>query len=212
MRRRIPVVATAVVTVAIAALIWLGLWQLRRLHWKEALIARYAAAASEPPIAFPDRYPVGDEVLFRRASAQCARVIGWAVEAGRTRTGTPGWRHIARCAAGAGQVPVMADVGVSDQPAVPAWPGGAVSGTIAWAPSHDSLLARIWGREVRRDPMIVADRPAPGLAASAPPSIGDIPNNHLSYAVQWFLFAATAAVIYTLALRRRMIADRSRDS
>jgi surfeit locus 1 family protein len=30
-----------------------------------------------------------------------------------------------------------------------------------------------------------------------------VPNNHLSYAVQWFLFAAIASVIYVLAVRRR---------
>ena len=29
-------------------------------------------------------------------------------------------------------------------------------------------------------------------------------NNHMAYAVQWFLFAATALVIYAVALRRRM--------
>lgn len=39
--------------------------------------------------------------------------------------------------------------------------------------------------------------------ASAPPSPDTIPNNHLSYAVQWFLFAGIAAVIYALALRQR---------
>jgi surfeit locus 1 family protein len=39
--------------------------------------------------------------------------------------------------------------------------------------------------------------------ASAPPSPDNIPNNHLSYAVQWFLFAGIAGVIYALALRQR---------
>jgi len=97
---------------------------------------------------------------------------------------------------------------LSNDPAAPAWSGGEVSGTLSWAPQHGSLIGRLWGGEARRDPMIVADRPAPGLEASVPPSAADIPNNHLSYAVQWFLFAATAAVIYLLALRRRMIADR----
>ena len=50
---------------------------------------------------------------------------------------------------------------------------------------------------------LVASNPAPGLQASAPPSLDDIPNNHLSYAVQWFLFATVALVIYGLALRRK---------
>ncbi|HNJ47416.1 MAG TPA: SURF1 family protein, partial [Novosphingobium sp.] len=39
----------------------------------------------------------------------------------------------------------------------------------------------------------------------------DIPNNHLSYAVQWFLFAATALVIYGLALRKRLAARGGED-
>ena len=39
--------------------------------------------------------------------------------------------------------------------------------------------------------------------ASAPPSPDTIPNNHLSYAIQWFLFAGIALIIYTLALRQR---------
>ena len=50
---------------------------------------------------------------------------------------------------------------------------------------------------------LVAARPAPGLVASAPPSPDAIPNNHLAYAIQWFIFAGIAAVIYVLALRRR---------
>jgi cytochrome oxidase assembly protein ShyY1 len=49
----------------------------------------------------------------------------------------------------------------------------------------------------------VAAEPGPGLMASAVPSPDSIPNNHLSYAIQWFLFAAAAALIYVLALRLR---------
>jgi surfeit locus 1 family protein len=51
--------------------------------------------------------------------------------------------------------------------------------------------------------MLVADVPAPGLAASTPPDPAAIPNNHLAYAVQWFVFAGVALLIYGLALRRR---------
>jgi surfeit locus 1 family protein len=45
------------------------------------------------------------------------------------------------------------------------------------------------------------------LQANAAPDPRDVPNNHLSYAVQWFLFATTAIVIYGLALRKRLRAD-----
>jgi len=41
------------------------------------------------------------------------------------------------------------------------------------------------------------------LMANASPDPRDIPNNHWSYAIQWFAFAATALIIYALALRRR---------
>ena len=51
--------------------------------------------------------------------------------------------------------------------------------------------------------LLVAATPAAGLSPNAPPSIESIPNNHLAYAVQWFLFAGVAAVIYAIALRRR---------
>jgi surfeit locus 1 family protein len=50
---------------------------------------------------------------------------------------------------------------------------------------------------------VVADPPLGGLVANAQPDPRSLPNNHLSYAVQWFLFAITALVIYGLALWRR---------
>jgi surfeit locus 1 family protein len=31
-----------------------------------------------------------------------------------------------------------------------------------------------------------------------------VPNNHRSYAVQWFLFAAAALIIYLLAVRGKL--------
>ena len=43
----------------------------------------------------------------------------------------------------------------------------------------------------------------PALNANTPPSLDAIPNNHLAYAVQWFLFAGVAGVIYVIALRRQ---------
>jgi surfeit locus 1 family protein len=51
---------------------------------------------------------------------------------------------------------------------------------------------------------LFSDQPLARLELSARPDPKDIPNNHLSYAVQWFLFAATALVIYAIALRKRL--------
>jgi cytochrome oxidase assembly protein ShyY1 len=49
------------------------------------------------------------------------------------------------------------------------------------------------------------------LEPSAPPSIEQIPNNHRSYAIQWFLFALIAVVIYLLALRGKLQANKVKE-
>ena len=67
--------------------------------------------------------------------------------------------------------------------------------------SHESCTGRIasYGDTIR----LVAEVPQAGLRPLAAPDPGDLPNNHLAYAGQWFFFALTALVIYVLALRRR---------
>jgi cytochrome oxidase assembly protein ShyY1 len=56
---------------------------------------------------------------------------------------------------------------------------------------------------------LVAASAPQGLAPSAPPALETIPNNHRSYAVQWFLFALLAAAIYGLAVRKRLKPERA---
>ncbi|QDX28316.1 SURF1 family protein [Sphingomonas suaedae] len=184
-------------------MIGLGIWQLDRSGEKEAMIARLAANRALPEMAFPSP-PVGDEHLFRRAGFMCLEVAGWSEQAGRKADGKSGWRHLAECRIGAEGMGVKVDMGVSDQPGVtPQWKGGQVSGVITHAPDSTPLLASLFGKRPPRNLMLVADTPAPGLSASAPPDPSSVPNNHLAYAVQWFLFAGIALVIYLLALRRR---------
>ena len=75
---------------------------------------------------------------------------------------------------------------------------------ISHAPNHLPLIAGLFGRMPPKELILVADTAVPGLTANDTPSLDSIPNNHLAYAVQWFLFAGIALVIYMLALRRRM--------
>ena len=57
--RRPPVIATLVVLLAIGTMIGLGLWQVQRLHWKDALLAQYsAAAATAAPLIVTGPRPV----------------------------------------------------------------------------------------------------------------------------------------------------------
>jgi cytochrome oxidase assembly protein ShyY1 len=200
---KLPVIPTIVVALAVAAMIGLGVWQLDRRAEKEAAIARYAGNRSLPVMAFP-RPPIGDENLFRRASAMCLEVAGWSEQAGRAENGQKGWRHIAECRTGVEALTTKFDMGVSTAPGVtPVWNGGEVTGSITQAPDSTPLLASLFGKRGPRPLMLVSETPAPGLAESARPDPSSVPNNHLAYAVQWFLFALAAVVIYGLALRWR---------
>ncbi|MBX3593765.1 SURF1 family protein [Sphingomonas sp.] len=200
---RMPVLPTLVVLAAVALMIGLGIWQLERRAEKGAALAHYAGNQSLPAMAFPNP-PVGDQYLFRRASLMCVTVAGWQEGAGRAENGQSGWRHLARCRQGVEALTVLVDMGVSTAPgATPIWKGGQVTGTITHAPDATPLLAGLFGKRPPRPLMLVAETPAPGLAESARPDPASIPNNHLAYAIQWFLFAAVASVIYLLALRWR---------
>lgn len=187
--RRVPVVATAVVLAAVATMIALGFWQLGRKAEKEALLARYeqakAMSAEVPWPRSPEAWPA---TLYRHARIDCAGVEGIEAVAGRSAVGRPGWAQIARCRLGDGGMAAVA-LGWSPRPQAPRWDGGEVGGFIGPA-----------GRGGIR---LIAAPAQAGLEQLAPPDPASLPNNHLSYAVQWFAFAATALVIYALALRRR---------
>lgn len=187
--RKLPLVPTILVALAIAAMIGLGVWQLQRLGEKQALIAGYRAAQGLPEIAWPATPDA--RLYFRRAQGFCLTPTAWRAIAGRNRAGETGWSHIAACRTGGGEGPGMqVDMGWSRSADPPrGWRGGAVSGIIV--PDNANIIR------------LVASEAAPGLVPSAPPAPDEIPNNHLSYAVQWFLFALVAGIIYVLAVRRR---------
>lgn len=198
MMPRFPVIPTIIVALAVAAMIALGFWQLARKHEKEALLVQLAANFDKPPIAFP-RFPVGDENLFRRASANCLEPTGWRHEGASDGN----YRVIAECRTGAEGPVLLVDIGVSRDPrSTPAWKGGPVAGTITHAPDHRPIIANLFS-SAPKTLMLIADQPGPGLKADEKPSLDSVPNNHLAYAVQWFLFALVAAAIYVLALRQR---------
>lgn len=201
--KRISIVPTLIVGLAIGIMIKLGLWQLQRSDEKTALLARYSVASNLPEMAYP-AVGGGDDLLFRRAGGTCLEPVSRRVEGGRNVRGDTGWRHIISCRTGAEGPGMTVDIGWSSRfDTVPEWKGGAVNGIISRQPDHRSLIAKAFGKEAAPGLMLVLSRPAGGLEPSAPPTIGDVPNNHLAYAVQWFVFAAIAGIIYALALRRR---------
>lgn len=198
MIRRLPLWPTVIVGLAVATMIALGCWQLfDRRPKKLALLRELSANPSKPPMAFP-RFP-DDDVLFRRAKGFCLEPVSIRLEG----AGAAGFRAVAQCRTGVEGPGMAVQLGTTRQPdAKVRWGGGPVSGLIAYAPDTQSLIGRAI-RPAPRELMLIADQPAAGLAPNQPPDLAAIPNNHLSYAVQWFLFAAVATIIYLLALRRR---------
>ena len=190
MIRKLPLVPTILVGLAIAVMIGLGIWQLDRRAGKDALLATYHAAAGKPPISWPT-LPLNEPLpLFRHATGNCLQVTGFRTAAGQNLNGEPGYLVIADCRTGAEGPGMAVELGWSKNPnAGTAYRGGLVSGVIA--PDRVNRMR------------LVAASPGPGLMASVPPSPDTIPNNHFSYAIQWFLFAGIAAIIYVLALRQR---------
>jgi surfeit locus 1 family protein len=197
--KRVPVFATLVVAAAVATMIALGIWQLRRAQWKEELLAEYGAAASMPAV---DLDPLLDgrsalpPLSFRRALISCdARNEEADIHAGRNQSEVVGQVYVIPCRPGASGLAgrIRINMGWSARPD---------------APRRLSLHGIVAGRlsVVGEDgPVILTSATAaPPLAPSQPVMVDSIPNNHLSYAFQWFFFAAAASIIYVLALRRRI--------
>ncbi|MFN3388328.1 MAG: SURF1 family cytochrome oxidase biogenesis protein [Allosphingosinicella sp.] len=208
--RRIPILPTLIVAAAVATMVALGIWQLGRAKEKDALRARYEANLALPAMALPPAAAVDEALRYRRASAMCLEVVGWRQTGGKSADGRTGTRHLAECRTGAEGPGFAADMGVSQDPRFrPQWRGGAVTGTIVGEPPQGGMAERMTGSGVPARPMLVSLEAAPGLVPSAQP-VPDVGNSSRFYALQWFFFAAIAALIYALALRRRRRAPAQR--
>jgi surfeit locus 1 family protein len=183
--KRWPILPTILVALAVLTMAGLGIWQLQRKGQKEAMLARYAAAAGLAPVVWPVVPDAKALPLFRTSALMCVKVVGWQSVSGSNAAGEPGYAHIASCQTGGAEGPgAKVAVGWSARPENPAWTGGAVNGMIA--PDKAQLIK-----------LVAADK-IDGLEILARPSPDQIPNNHL-------LYASAAAVIYVLALRKSLL-------
>lgn len=197
MLKRLPLIPTLVVLAAVALMVRLGVWQIDRMHEKNAMLAQYGAAQANLAVAgWPpgdvDSHRVRRQLSYRQVRGTCAEVLRIQSISGQNAKGEAGWRHIAHCRMRGGYSRSEVVLGWSLAPQAPQWRGGPVLGTFLMTGQYDAR--------------VVADPPLAGLQPNARPDPNDIPNNHWSYAIQWFLFALTALVIYGLALRKRLAA------
>ena len=178
----------------LAALLWLGFWQLDRAAWKDGVIAQIEARRDLPPDGLPSA-PSPDEDRFRPVSLTGVADEGIGVFSTWRGPGA-GYRIVAPFEMDEGRR-VLLDRGYSATAEARAPEGRiAVEGHLHWPEEVESdpsdgweardvpLLAEALGTE----PVLVVARATsdPAGVTPVPVDTAGIPDNHLGYAVQWF--------------------------
>lgn len=184
------------VAIAVPTMLGFGIWQLQRMAWKEALLSQLATNSASP-LADLGAGPIPADAQFRQVRLKLECPGGPSDQrAGRNLEGQSGYSHLIGCRAG--NQSVRLDAGWTARPDPVPLPAvaGPVEGRLVESGEG------VW--------ILVASAANPPLAPSAPPGPETISNNHLSYAIQWFSFAAILAAIYALFLRRWRRGDGAR--
>ena len=204
-----------------AILLSLGVWQVQRLAWKEAIIADIETRIAAEPVALPDTPdPARDAYLPVRVTGQMG-AESLRVLVSQKQVGA-GYRVISPLETPSG--PIMVDRGFvpvdREIPAPPAEPV-TVTGNLQWPEETDGFTPapdaarNIWyARDVAAmaealgtRPVLVVARDAPeagGALQPLPVDTARIPNDHLQYAITWFSLAAVWLLMTaTFLLRRR---------
>lgn len=211
----------------VAVLVWLGLWQLDRLAWKEAILADINARLLSDPVPVPeDPIEARDEYTSVAVNGALVGPELHVLTSG-TEAGT-GYRVIRTLQEQSGRR-VMVDVGLLqlDDPTPPKdAPLGAITGTLLWPDDVNSstpapdMSKNIWfGRDVTAmaealgtEPVMVIARdmaePDPRTVL-LPVNAAGIKNDHLSYAITWFGLAFVWAIMTLFLIFRTL---RSKDT
>lgn len=187
-------------------LVWLGVWQLHRLTWKEAVLAQIDARISDAPVALPaSPDPKADAYLPVRVTGKMGK--GVRVLSSIKRVG-PGYLMLNVFETGGRRV--LLDRGFlrleTDPGAAPQGPV-TVIGNLHWPDEVDSftpepdLTQELWfardvpalAAELGTEPVLIVARridPPSQTIHPMPVTSDGIPNDHLNYAITWFLLAA----------------------
>lgn len=209
--------------VGCAILVSLGLWQLRRLDWKETMLARIQASIDAPAVPLPAEVDPSMKYLPVTVSGT---TTGPEIDVlSGTKEQGGGYQIISRFLTDDGRT-IMIDRGFVPQEARHAPRGPTrleVTGNLHWpdergtATPAPNLDENIWfarevpamARQLDTLPILVVASHVQGDAQGVDPipvAIEGIPNNHLSYAMQWFMIAAawagmTVALIWRIRQR-----------
>ncbi|MCZ8335732.1 MAG: SURF1 family protein [Rhodobacteraceae bacterium] len=189
-----------------AILISLGVWQLNRLAWKEAVLADIDARIADAPVSLPATPdPQADRYLPVTATG---RFTGEQLDVlvSRKQIG-PGVRVVEAFETEDGRR-ILVDRGflTDDQRSAPRLSGAAtVEGNLHWpdevdgfTPPPDATTGLWFARDVAamaaaldtEATFIVARKPTGGEIEPMPVDSSGIPNDHMNYAITWFSLAA----------------------
>jgi surfeit locus 1 family protein len=225
MRHMKPGIIAAIIfgIAGVAVLVGLGVWQVKRLTWKEAIIARLEQRLATAPVALPTPLdPLRDDFLRVRVTGKIGEDALHVLTS--LKPWGPGFRIIAPLTDADGQV-VLVDLGYVPE----AMKGEAIRfegaievvGALYWPNETDGFTpppdhaANIWfARDLA--PMAEALGTSPVLVIAESHGVsftgGDwpkplrlginLPNDHLQYAITWFSLALIWAVMSTMLVHR----------
>lgn len=206
-----------------AILIGLGVWQMQRLAWKEAILAEIDARIGAAPVDLPAAPEAGADRY--RPVAVAGQLTGedLLVLVSRKQIG-PGYRVIAVLETDTGRR-VLVDRGFLPEAArgLPRPAGAvAVTGNLHWpeevdgfTPAPDARTGVWFARDLpamaqalRTEPVLIVARSDTGDGIEPMPvDSSAIPNDHLGYAIQWFSLAAVwvgMTAFFLWRIRRRV--------
>lgn len=210
---------------AMIILLGLGTWQVERLHWKENLIATRTARSTGPAISLPadEADPAGYEFSKTRVTGRFLHDKEMYLAA-RSLNGNTGYHVVTPLVEDDGRA-ILIDRGwiPIDRKDPAARAAGEVRGTVTVEGLLRASQKKSWlvpDNEPRNNVWFYVDVPAmakwaaveharpyfieagpaanPGGLPIGGQSRTELPNNHLQYAITWYSFAISLAVIYFL--------------
>jgi cytochrome oxidase assembly protein ShyY1 len=223
LRSPLWVAGLSIAVCAVAAFSWLGAWQLRRLEERRALNATIESRSEAAPVDLASLSSGAEDMEWRRVTATGTYdQDGQVVLEGRSHLSTPGSNVLTPLVLGDGRA-VIVDRGWIPIAADPPRPASGIvtvvgilrpdegSGLLAGASGPVTRIGSIdlerLAAQTAADLLPVylqleSQEPGQGEAVVPVPPIEPSEGPHLSYAVQWFLFAAIVLIGFPALVAR----------
>jgi len=221
--------ATVFAVPTLLILLGLGTWQLERLQWKEALIAERQAGFAASPTPLPADDAAAQELLWRRVSVTGSfRHDQEIYLAARSMRGNVGYHVLTPFDRTDGKTVLVNRGWVSNEKKEPAARAeGQLPGTITvegiatpggqrnWLTPENDAAKNVWlwtdipamsqhlGRPLQPVVVEAVAMPNPGGFPIGGQTRITMPNDHLQYALTWYMIAAGLIGIYIVYHRRK---------